>query len=153
MTAVGTGVGSLLVSLSLANSEEVVENFTLTATNLNNTDISTITVPGIAGQNCTLSVGDTTSCDVYAFQVTAWNDVGSSPFSEIITRSFPSLPEIMLHGHSLSMIEEDVVLNVTFTIRVYMHFVIVLAGTGCVDAVQHNIVPNYAKLKCFYRHS
>ena len=53
VTAVGTGVGSLLVSWSLANSEEVVENFTLTATNLNNTDISTITVSGITGQNYT----------------------------------------------------------------------------------------------------
>ena len=126
VTAVVTGVGSLLVSWSLANSEEVVENFTLTATNLNNTNISSITVPGITGQNHTLSIEDTTSCDVYAFRVTAWNDVGSSPPSETITSIFPPLPDLstVTLQHSLRKISQgSVEITVTFSLRMEVQYI------------------------------
>ena len=125
LTAVGTGLGSLLVSWSLANSEEVVENFTLTATNLNNTNISTITVPGITGRNHSLSIEGTTSCDVYAFHVTAWNDVGSGPPSETITSIFPPLPDLSMVTlqHSLRKISRGrVEITVTFSPRMEVLF-------------------------------
>ena len=117
VTAVGTGVGSLLVSWSLANSEEVVENFTLTATNLNNTDISTIALPGITGQNHTLTREDVTYCGVYSFQVMAWNDVGPSTFSNSTTSSHLSMPDLStaVLEHSLGIVSgEGVELTVTF---------------------------------------
>ena len=119
VTAVGTGVGSLLVSWSFANSEEVVENFTLTATNLNNTDISTIIVPGITGQNYTLTREDITYYGVYSLQVLAWNDVGPGTFSNSTTSSFLSLPDLSTVAlqHSLRIVSgEGVKLTVAFNI-------------------------------------
>ena len=117
VTAVGTGVGSLLVSWSLANSEEVVENFTLTATNLNNTNISTITVTGITEQNYTLTREDIPFCGVYSLQVMAWNDVGPSIFSNSTTSSHLSMPSLSTAAlqHSLRIVSgEGVELTVTF---------------------------------------
>ena len=117
VTAIGTGDGSLLVSWSLANSEEVVENFTLTAINLNNTDISTITVPGITGQNHTLTREDVTYCGVYSLQVMAWNDVGPSTFSNSTTSSHLSMADLSTVAlqHSLRIVSgEGVEITVTF---------------------------------------
>ena len=118
MTASETDIGSLLVSWSLANSKEVARNFTLTATNLNDTNVNTITVLGIMGQSHTLNREDIPPCAIYSFQVVAWNELGQSSPSDNITSGFFTLTNLLavVLQHSLRELSGDrVELNVTYT--------------------------------------
>ena len=96
-------------------------NFTLNATNIDDSNIGSTVVSGIKQQSYTLTVENPSPCDVYSFQVTAVNDAGASKPSEIITRSFPSLPDISpaedsLH-HSLAKTTEALTLNIMFNVK------------------------------------
>ncbi len=59
--------------------------------------------------------------DVYTFQITTFNDAGASEPSEIITRSFPSLPDIAAVElsllHSLVKTADGINLRVIFNVR------------------------------------
>ena len=119
--AAENGVGSLNISWSLITIEGVAVNFTVTVTNLNDSSTGPMEVSGIQDQNYIFTLEDSTSCDVYSFQVTAVNGAGTGTPSEIITRSLPSLPDISpvqdtLH-HSLVRTASGVTLTVTFNVR------------------------------------
>ena len=120
LAATENGVGSLNISWSLVTIEGVAVNFTVTVTNLN--DSSTpMEVSGIQDQHYILTLEDSTSCDVYSFQVTAVNGAGTGTPSEIITRSLPSLPDISpvqdSLQHSLVRTASGVTLSVSFNVR------------------------------------
>ena len=94
LAATENGVGSLNISWSLVTIEGVAVNFTVTVTNLNDSSTGPMEVSGIQDQYYIFTLEDSTSCDVYSFQVTAVNGAGTGTPSEIITRSLPSLPDI-----------------------------------------------------------
>ena len=104
--------------------EGVAVNFTVTVTNLNDSSTGPMEVSGIQDQHYIFTLEDSTSCDVYSFQVTAMNGAGTGTPSEIITRSLPSLPDISpvqdSLQHSLVRTADGIVLEVTFNVC-YMH--------------------------------
>ncbi len=52
-----------------------------------------LVIPNITTQHYNFTMeGDPSSCDVYAFQIIAFNDAEANDPSEITTRSLPSLP-------------------------------------------------------------
>ena len=124
------GLGSLNVSWSHTSIRGVAVEFTLTATNLNNSTLTAtnlnnsnadpIVVTRIEDLHSTLTTQDNTSCDVYSFRVTARNDAGSSIPSDAVTNSFPALPDISaVEGsleHSLRKTEDGITLTVTLTV-------------------------------------
>ena len=96
-------------------------NFTVTVTNLNDSSTGPMEVSGMQDQHYIFTLEDSTSCDVYSFQVTAVNGAGTGTPSEIITRSLPSLPDISTVQDSLqySLVRtaSGVTLSVTFNVR------------------------------------
>ena len=94
LAATGNGVGSLNISWSLVTIEGVEVTFTVTVTNLNDSSTGPMEVSGIQDQHYIFTLEDSTSCDVYSFQVIAMNGAGTGTPIEIITRSLPSLPDI-----------------------------------------------------------
>ena len=122
LAATENGVGSLNISWSLVTIEGVAVNFTVTVMNLNDSSTGPMEVSGIQDQHYIFTLEDSTSCDVYSFQVTAVNGAGTGTPSEIITRSLPSLPDISpvqdSLQHSLVRTASGVTLSVTFNVRV-----------------------------------
>ena len=96
VVATENGVESLNISWSLVTIEGVAVNFTVTVMNLNDSSTGSMEVSGIQDQHYIFTLEDSTSCDVYSFQVTAVNGAGTGTPSEIITRSLPSLPDIYI---------------------------------------------------------
>ena len=100
-------------------------NFTVTVMNLNDSSTGPMEVSGIQDQHYIFTLEDSTSCDVYSFQVTAVNGAGTGNTSEIITRSLPSLPDISpvqdSLQHSLARTASGVTLSVTFNVRYIGH--------------------------------
>ncbi len=126
ITLIENGVNSLRVEWSSPIIEGVNLQFILTVTNLNSSSSQPLVIPNITTQHYNFAMeGDPSSCDVYAFQITALNDAGASDPSEIITRSFPSLPDISQVEdslqHSLVNTEDGIKLNVTFNVRNIMY--------------------------------
>ena len=121
LAATKNGVGSLNISWSLVTIEGVAVNFTVTVMNLNDSSTGPMEVSGIQDQHYIFTIEDSTSCDVYSFQVTAVNDAGTGTPSEIITRRLPSLPDISpvqdSLQHSLVRTASRVTLSVTFNVR------------------------------------
>ena len=121
LAATENGVGSLNISWSLVTIEGVAVTFTVTVMNLNDSSTGTMEVSGIQDQHYIFTLEDSTSCDVYSFQVTAVNGAGTNS-SDIITRSLPSLPDISpvqdSLQHSLLRTESGVSLSVTFNVCV-----------------------------------
>ena len=123
LAATENGVGSLNIFWSLVTIEGVAVNFTVTVTNLNDSMANTgpMEVSGIQDQHYIFTLEDSTSCDVYSFQVTAMNGAGTGTPSEIITRSLPSLSDISTVQdslqHSLVRTASGVTLSVTFNVR------------------------------------
>ena len=116
LAATENGVESLNISWSLMTMEGEAVNFTVTVTNLN--DSSTMEVSGIQYHHYIFNKSrDSTSCDVYSFQVTAVNGAGSGTPSEIINRSLPSLPVQDSLQHFLVRTASGVTLSVTFNVR------------------------------------
>ena len=113
------GIGSLNISWSHATIEGVAEEFTLAAINLNDSNADPIVVTGIEDLHWTLTIQDSTSCDVYSFRVTATNAAGSSSSSDAVTSSFLALPDISAVEDSLRK-TDDVTLNVTLTVRLHL---------------------------------
>ena len=97
------GVNSLRVEWSSSIIEGVNLQFILTVTNLNSSSSQPLVISNITTQHYNFTMeGDPSSCDVYTFQVTTFNDAGASDPSETITRSLPSLPDISpVEEHSL----------------------------------------------------
>ena len=118
LAATENGVRSLNISWSLVTIEGVAVNFTVTVTNLST---GAMEVSGIQDQHYIFTLEDSTSCDVYSFQVTAVNGAGTGTPSEIITRSLPSLPDISSVQdslqHSLVRTASGVTLSVIFNVR------------------------------------
>ena len=98
-------------------------NYTLTATNLNDSSSEPIVVTGIQEQNYIFTARSSTSCDVYSFQVSAMNAAGASNPSQVITRSLPSLPDISAVeeslSHSLMVTGEGIQLTARFQVRLF----------------------------------
>lgn len=119
----GELITSLNISWSLTNDiEGVAVEFTLTATNLNDSTAIPIIESGITVRHQILTIVDTgTLCDVYSFRVIARNAAGSSGPSDNVTSSFPSLPDISpvedSLQHSLVEAASGVILNVKFNVR------------------------------------
>ena len=120
LAATENGVGSLNISWSLVTIEGVAVNFTMNVTNLNDSSTGPMEVSGIQDQHYILTLEDSTSCDVYSFQVTAVNGAGTGAPNEIITKSPPSLPDISpvqdSLQHSLVRTTSGVTLSVTFNV-------------------------------------
>ena len=120
LAATENGVGSLNISWSLVTIEGVAVNFTVTATNLNDSSTGPMEVSGIQDQHYIFTLEDSTSCDVYSFQVTAVNGAETGTPSQIIIRSLPSLPDISpvqdSLRHSLVRTASGVTLSVTFNV-------------------------------------
>ena len=111
--------------------EGVAVNFTVTVTNLNDSSTGPMEVSGIRDQHYIFTLEDSTSCDVYSFQVTAMNGAGTGTPSQIITRSLPSLPDISpvqdSLQHSLVRTASGVTLmTVTFNVRTLLDVIIYL---------------------------
>ena len=122
LAATENGVGSLNISWSLVTIEGVEVNFTVNVTNLNDSSTGPMEVSGIQDQHYIFTLGDSTSCDVYSFQVTADNGAGTGTPSEIITRSLPSLPDISPVQDSLNhSLVRTARLSVTFNVRTLLH--------------------------------
>ena len=121
LAATENGIGSLNISWSLVTMEGVAVTFTMTVTNLNDSSTGLMEVSGIQDQHYIFTLEDSTSCDVYSFQVTAVNGAGTGTPSEIITRSLLSLPDISpvqdSLQHSLVRKASGVTLSVTFNVR------------------------------------
>ena len=122
LTTTERGIGYVRISWNHETIYEVVVNFTLNVTNLNNSKIGSTIVSRIQQQYYIFSTEDLSPCDVYNFQVTAVNDAGAGEPSEIITRNFPSLPDLSpvedsLH-HSLVKGAEGVMLSVMFNVSI-----------------------------------
>ena len=118
LAATENGVGSLNISWSLVTIEGVVVNFTVNVTNLNDSSTGPMEVSGIQDQHYIFTLKDSTSCDVYSFQVTADNGAGTGTPSEIITKSLPSLPDISPVQDSLNhSLVKTARLSVTFNVR------------------------------------
>ena len=122
LAATENGVGSLNISWSFVTIEGVAVIFTVTVTNLNDSSTGPMEVSGIQDQHYIFSLEDSTSCDVYSFQVTAVNGAGTGTPSEIMTRSLPSLPDISPDSlqHSLVRTATGVTLSVTFNVRTFL---------------------------------
>ena len=120
LAATGNGVGSLNISWSLVTIEGVAMTFTVTVTNLNDSSTGPMEVSGIQDQHYIFTLEDSTSCDVYSFQVTAVNGAGTGTPSQIITRSLPSLPDISpvqdSLQHSLVRTASGVTMSVTLNV-------------------------------------
>ena len=97
-------------------------NFTVTVTNLNDPSTGPMEASGIQDQHYIFTLEDSTSCDVYSFQVTAVNGAGTGTPSEIITKSLPSLPDISQVQGSLQQFltktTEGIILEITFQLNV-----------------------------------
>ena len=121
LAAIANGFGSLNISWSLVTIEGVAVIFTVTVTNLNDSSTGPMEVSGIQDQHYIFTIEDSTSCDVYSFQVTAMNGAGTGTPSQITTRSLPSLPDISpvqdSLQHSLVRTSSGVTLSVTFNVR------------------------------------
>ena len=115
LTATPNGVGSLQISWSLNNADNVAVGFVVTATNVTET-----IVMRTSQLNSVIPFSDNTSCNNYSIQVVANNSAGQGPPSDVIIRSVPSLPEISAVEESLlytlrrtsSGVTLDVLLNV-----------------------------------------
>ena len=119
LTATANGLGSLQISWSLNNADNVSVDFVLTATNV--ADSSETIVMRMSQLNSVIPFSDTTSCNTYSIQVVANNSAGQGPPSDIIIRSVPSLPEISAVEeslqHTLRRTSSGVTLDVTFDVR------------------------------------
>ena len=117
--------------------------FTVTVINLNDSSTGPMEVSGIQNQHYIFTLEDSTSCDVYSFQVTAVNGAGTGTLSDIITRSLPSLPDISpvqdSLQHSLVRTADGIVLEVTFNVC-YMHFYKNTCTCACECSMQ-NVAP------------
>ncbi len=105
--------------------EGVDLQFILTVTNLNSSSSQPLVIPNITTQNYNFTMeGDPSSCDVYAFRITALNDAGASDPSEVITRSLPTSPDISQVEDSLqhSLVNtkdaDGLKLNVSFDVSI-----------------------------------
>ena len=143
LAATENGVGSLNISWSLVTIEGVAVTFTVTVTNLNDSSTGPMEpeVSGIQDQHYIFTLEDSTSCDVYSFQVTAVNGAGTGTPSETITRSLPSLPDISpvqdSLQHSIVRTASGVTLSVTFNVRNHKLY----AMPQCVCIIIHRELP------------
>ncbi len=122
ITLIENGVSSIRMEWSSPMIEGVNLKFILTVTNLNSSSSQPLVITNNTTQHYNFTMeGNPSSCDVYAFQITALNGAGASDSSEIITRSLPSLPDISQVEdslqHSLVNTEDGIKLNVTFNVR------------------------------------
>ena len=85
-------------------------NFTVTVTNLNDSSTGPMEVSGIQDQHYIFTLEDSTSCDVYSFQVTAMNGAGTGNTSDPISTSISSLPVPIPQQLSLTKIDADIFL-------------------------------------------
>ena len=140
LEATENGVGSLNISWSLVTIEGVAVTFTVTVTNLNDSSTGPMEVSGIQDQHYIFTLEDSTSCDVYSFQVTAVNGAGTGTPSEIITRILPSLPDISpvqdSLQHSLVRTASGVTLSVTFNVRIIIMLKKILSSS-CLCRLSH----------------
>ena len=96
-------------------------NYTLTATNLNDSSSSqTIVVAGLQEQYFIFNGSSSASCDTYSFQVTALNPAGAGNPSEVITWSPSLLPDISQVeeslNHSLMVTSQGIQLTAWFQV-------------------------------------
>ena len=87
--------GSIRLIWFVPEIEGVPLSFHLSATDLNDSQIGTVTISRIMQQNYVFSVIPSV-CHVYAFQLIAENYLGTSAPSEIITRTIPFLPDMSI---------------------------------------------------------
>ena len=99
LTATANGLGSLQISWSLDNADNVSVDYVVTATDVA-TPSETI-IKGTSQLNSVISFSDNISCNNYSIQVVANNSAGQGPPSDVIIRSVPSLPEISAVEESL----------------------------------------------------
>ncbi len=94
-------------------------NFTLTVTSLTSSRTMTVQPLAVSGQHYTINAGDHPLCDLYRFQVLAFNPAGVSEPS-MIDRRFPSLPNISqlerTLEHTLLKAANGVTLTVKFSV-------------------------------------
>ncbi len=126
LTATEIGLGSISLSWTLGFIEGVPVDFTLTVMNLNASNAEPIVTSGVRDQHYIFTTKNSSSCDVYSYQVAARTDAGGSGPSEVITSSIPSLPDIALIGsslrHSLAKTGfEGISLNVSFNVNLSKH--------------------------------
>lgn len=83
--------------------------------------VNSIDFLAIEDQYYIFNITDTTSCEIYHFQVTAKNGSMASSPSEIISRSFPSLPNVSPVQDSLEYYlfktDEGIFIEFTFDVR------------------------------------
>ena len=96
LTATANELGSLQISWSLDNTDNVSVDFVVTATNVAET-----IVMRTSQLNSVIPFSESTSCNNYSIQVVANNSAGQGPPSDVIIRSVPSLPEIPALEESL----------------------------------------------------
>ena len=126
MTVTGEGLATSRISWFFdENSTELEVFFSLTVSNLNDTSIEPMHVSGIEDQYYLLTIRDTTSCEVYSFQVAATSNAGSSNFSAPVSSTFPSVPDISPLESSLqySIVQrtssngnDEIILSVSFDV-------------------------------------
>ena len=97
-------------------------NYTLTATNLNDSSSSqAIVVTGVQEQYFIFNRSNSASCDAYSFQVTVLNAAGAGNPSEVITWSPSLLSDISQVeeslNHSLMVTGEGVQLTISFQVK------------------------------------
>ena len=93
LTVTENGVSSLILSWSAQNVEGL--SYTVIITNVNDSSIEPMEVRRIWDHQYTFT-HDTTSCDLYMFQVKSVNSEGIESPSEVITSGLPSLPSAPL---------------------------------------------------------
>ena len=115
LTATANGLGSLQISWSLDNADNVSVEFVVTATNVTET-----IVMRTSQLNSVIPFSDSTSCNNYSIQVVANNSAGQGPPSDVIIRSVPSLPEISAVEeslqHTLRRTSNGITLDVTLDV-------------------------------------
>ena len=119
LTATANGLGSLQISWSLDNADNVSVDFVVTATKV--ADSSERGVVRTSQLNSVIPFSDNTSCNNYSIQVVANNSAGQGPPSDVIIRSVPSLPEISAVEeslqHTLRRTSNGITLDVTLNVR------------------------------------
>lgn len=83
--------------------------------------VNSIDIIAIQDQHYIFNITDTTSCEIYHFQVKARNGSMVSSPSEIISLSFPSLPDVSPVQDSLEYnvfkINQDIFIEFAFDVR------------------------------------
>ena len=141
---------SLRISWSLVAREAV--NFTVTATNLNDSTEMMTVLEATQDRHKIVSPPDNTSCDTYSFQVRARNAAGSSNLSTSITSTFPSLPDLSSlersMEYSLTHATHGVLLSLTFNVRMLVCLIVCLFSCLFV-CLLYFVVPGFGKVPAY----